>query len=568
MTRTKIVAVLCISLLSCRMEPPQEPILSKGSKDSLDSLAADFFVWRAKTQPCTGDDIPRVERPDGWVPNVSASDLNDIKKNYLLFENRLQSIPKQNWTRKDSVDFLLLRSAIERINWEMSVLRTPYRNPDFYVHQTLGAVYELLLISSPMTDRRMENILARLRSFPGTIKSAKENLSQAVQPFAEIALENLKGVRGNLNKTRDALKKLTSEKYFLPLDSATDMAAKTLEDYTIWLDTGKTKMQQRFNVGRDAYNYFVKKVALIPYASDDMLQQGRQEWDRSVAFEAFEMGRSAGLPDMPMFETIEDQISQEEKDESAIRKFLEDKNILSVPDWVGHYRNRPMPAYLRPLAFMGVPDDLTSDSRLNENAFHYIPNPSPHLSFFYLASAKDPRPIIVHEGVPGHYFQLVRSWKNPDPIRRHFFDSGANEGIGFYVEEMLLQSGLFDNKPRSRQIIYRFMRLRALRVEVDIQLALGNFSVEDAGAYLSRTVPMDPQTAMQEARFFAYNPGQAISYQIGKLQIHKFLSDSKMRKEDFSLRDFHDFLMVNGNVPIALQRFEYLGLDDEIKKLW
>ena len=79
---------------------------------------------------------------------------------------------------------------------------------------------------------------------------------------------------------------------------------------------------------------------------------------------------------------------------------------------------------------------------------------------------------------------------------------------------------------------------------------------------------MDAKTAHGEAAFFASTPGQAISYQIGKLQIYKFLADARRQKGDaFSLRDSHDFLWQNGNVPIALQRWEYLGLKDEIEKL-
>jgi len=129
----------------------------------------------------------------------------------------------------------------------------------------------------------------------------------------------------------------------------------------------------------------------------------------------------------------------------------------------------------------------------------------------------------------------------------------------------MLQLGLFKDRPRTREIIYKFMRLRALRVEIDIQLALGNFSIEKAGTYLEKTVPLDFQTAVEEAGFFAYNPGQAITYQIGKLQIIKAISDAKiMQGDDFNLRHFHDYLMENGNVPIALLRWEYLGLRDEI----
>jgi uncharacterized protein (DUF885 family) len=84
---------------------------------------------------------------------------------------------------------------------------------------------------------------------------------------------------------------------------------------------------------------------------------------------------------------------------------------------------------------------------------------------------------------------------------------------------------------------YNFMRLRALRVEVDVRLAIGEFTIDQAADYLERIVPVDRATARQEAVFFASSPGQAITYQIGKLQIVKFLADARLnQKEKFSLR--------------------------------
>jgi uncharacterized protein (DUF885 family) len=211
---------------------------------------------------------------------------------------------------------------------------------------------------------------------------------------------------------------------------------------------------------------------------------------------------------------------------------------------------------------LGVTDDLTGPARLKENATSYIPQPSPLLGYFALAAARDPRGLIVHEGV--HYYQLALSWAQENPIRRHYYDSGANEGIGFYAEEMALQAGLFDDSPRSREIIYSFMRLRAARVVADVKLALGQFTIKQAAEYLQKTVPMDEGTARAEAAFFASTPGQAISYQVGKLQIMQMLSDARRDQgAKFNLKSFHDFVWKNGNVPIALQRWEYVGVKPE-----
>jgi hypothetical protein len=327
-------------------------------------------------------------------------------------------------------------------------------------------------------------------------------------------------------------------------------------------------MSENTAVGREAYVYFLKHGALMPFTPEQLLVMGAYEWERSVAFETFEQTRNQGLPELKLFPDQAAQMEREVIEEERSRKFLEEKNILTVPGWMKHYRNLPLPAYLEPLSFMGVTDDLTSATRLDEDGISYIKRPAPDLDYFSLSIAKDPRPLIVHEGVPGHYFQLSLSWAHENPIRRRYYDSGANEGIGFYAEELMLQFGFFDDSPRLREIMYNFMRLRALRVEVDVKLALGLFTIDQAADYLEKIVPVDRGTARQEAVFFASSPGQAITYQIGKLQIIKFLADARLHQRDkFNLRAFHDYLWKNGNVPIALLRWEYLGLSDDIESL-
>ena len=304
------------------------------------------------------------------------------------------------------------------------------------------------------------------------------------------------------------------------------------------------------------YEFFLNNVALLPFIPEQLLAISREEWGRAVAFEQYEQQRNQGLPELKIASSAEEQIRNSQRDELAIRKFLEEKNILSVPQGIGHYTVQLAPAYLDALGDFG------------EDGVRWIDPPSPNLGYFWLASAKDPRPDMIHEGVPGHFFQMSWSWMHDDPIRRHYYDSGANEGLGFYIEEMMMQAGLFDDSPRSREIIYNFMRLRALRVEVDVKLALGTFTMEQAAAYLQQYVPMDKKTAEEEASFFATTPGQAISYQIGKVQILGFLADAKLKQGSaFSLRAFHDYLWKNGNVPVALQRLEYLDNSDDVRLL-
>jgi uncharacterized protein (DUF885 family) len=347
---------------------------------------------------------------------------------------------------------------------------------------------------------------------------------------------------------------------------STAKANAALEGYQSWLRGNLDKMPTDAAIGRANYEFFLREVALLPQTPEQLFAISSQEWARSVAFEQYQKQRNEGIAPLKIASSVESLLKRSVEDELAVRRFLDGKGIMSVPPGIQHYKLMAMPGYLEGMGDFGELDDFTGPSRLHQDCVRWVDVPSEKLGYFALATAKDDRPDMVHEGIPGHYFQMAWSWMHEDPIRRHYYDSGANEGIGFYAEEMMDQAGLFDDSPRTHEIIYNFMRLRALRVEVDVKLALGIFTMKQAAEYLSQHVPMDLKTAEGEAALFATTPGQAISYQIGKNEILKFLADAKLQQGDkFSLRAFHDFLWKNGNVPISLQRWEYLGKDDELQ---
>jgi uncharacterized protein (DUF885 family) len=533
-----------------------------GATESLEKLAGDFWGWRAQYAPFTGDDVNRIERPGG-TRDWSRAAIDRYRKELVEFEARWKKIEASGWPIPKQVDYRLIGSALARVRWELDVNQRWKRDPLFYIEQTLTPLVEALTVPAPYDEARSREILTRIENIPAILQQGEANLEKPPAPFASVAIQALDGVRERLHKMAAALRSATTLKE-QELNGAADRAADALEHFRARLQEQLPSLPNETALGRDAYVFFLKNVALLPYSPEELLAMGRQEWNRAVAFESYEKERNRDVPPLKLAENTESWIKDTAAKELSIREFLDKHGILTVPDWVQHYTLRAMPEYLHALEGFSETDDFTSASRLKENCIRYLDPPSPTLGYFWRATAQDPRPIIVHEGIPGHYFQLCLSWRHEDPIRRHYYDSGANEGIGFYAEEMMLQAGLFDDSPHAREIISNFMRLRALRVEVDVRLALGEFTLEQAAKYLEQKVPMDPGTARQEAIAFSTGPGQAITYQIGKLQITKFLAEARMRQgEKFNLRAFHDFVWKNGNVPIALQRWEYLGSPDQ-----
>jgi uncharacterized protein (DUF885 family) len=465
----------------------------------------------------------------------------------------------------EQVDYRLLGSAVARVRWELSIEQSWKRNPQFYVDQTLASVFFILLPPPPFSEARQQEIVARVKQIPATLQAGRENLIDLRQPFVQLAIDALDQAGERFQRTVNALAPQLSAANNQALQEATPAAIAALTQYRAWLITKLPTARKDTAIGRDNFLFFLRKVALLPYTPEQLLAMSQQEWSRAVAFEAYQRTRLAEAPPPPFFPSAAAQMQAEKIDEEKVRAFLAEQKILSVPAWMKHYRNLLLPAYLEPFQDMGENDDLTGPSRLDQDGTSYIHEPGPNLGFFKLSQAHDTRPILVHEGVPGHYFQLCLGWHNPDPIRRHYYDSGANEGLGFYAEEMMLQAGLFDDNPHTRETIYSFMRLRALRVEVDVKLALGEFTLQQGADYLARTVPMDGPTALSEASFFSSAPGQGLSYQIGKLQITQLLADARRTQgKDFSMLQFNNFVWNNGNVPIALQRWELLQDASEV----
>ncbi len=534
--------------------------LSAPAQD-LAGLSASFWQWRAEEQPFSNDDIPRIDRPGRFQVDWSAPIIAERMRQLESWEAKWKAVaPPSTAPIHDQVDYRLLGSAIARVRWELAIEKNWQRDPYFYIDQTLGSVYVLLLPPPPFSEERQREIVSRMRQIPATLACARGNLSDIRQPFAQLAIDGLDRIAERTRQMETALAPQLTAANQSALAAATPAAIEALAQYRAWLQQKLPTARKDTAIGRDNYTWFLRNVALLPYTPEQLLAMSRQEWARSVAFEGYQQARLAGAPQPPIFASADAQIAAERAAEEDVRAYLTDQKILTVPAWMRHYRNLPLPAYVAPFEDLGVTDDLTGPARLEEDGTSYIRQPSPSLGFFNLSTAHDPRPILVHEGVPGHYHQLCLGWHNPDPIRRHYYDSGANEGIGFYAEEMMLQAGFFDDNPHTRATIYSFMRLRALRVEVDVKLALGDFTLQQAADYLARTVPMDAHTALEEAAMFSSTPGQAITYQTGKLQITGMLSDARRAEgPDFTMLSFNDFVWNNGNVPLSLQRWELLG---------
>jgi uncharacterized protein (DUF885 family) len=324
-------------------------------------------------------------------------------------------------------------------------------------------------------------------------------------------------------------------------------------------------------MGEANYNYYLKHVLLLPLDGREVETIGRAELARYRALEGMlsdprladpDPSRSANIPpDQASF------LKTYESREQEIIGYLKQHNLVTLPDYLGRFEIRQLPEAFKPTSpggFMNPPGVYDKDP----TGFYFIPTYDPQSKNFYIRAAiEDPRPILGHEGIPGHFLQLSIANHLSDEIRRQHEDNVFVEGWALYGEEMLLRTGLYPIDSPGHGQVLRLARYRSARIGVDVNLHTGKWSFEQAVKYFMDAGGLDHEAAEGEAAGAASDPHQKISYIIGKWQIMNLLGRYKDRQGDnFRLGQFHDDLIKNGSLPVSLLEWILLDDDASIKK--
>src|SRR6266513_3932087 len=294
---TALISVVLVLSCACSQRPTQNP-----ETEALDKLAGDVWTWRAKYAPFTDDDVNRIERPGG-TRDWSRAQIDNQRKDLAEFEARWKKIDIRGWPVPKQVDYKLIGSALSRVHWELDVNPRWKRDPTFYIAQTLTPVVEALTEPGPYDAARSQEILTRIENIPSILQQGAENLDKPPAPFATVAAQKLDGIRDRLHTMASALIGLTTLKP-QELNAATDGAAGALEKFQQQLKDELPKLPQQTALGRDAYIWFLRNVALMPFTPEELIAMARQEWNRAVAFETYEKNRNKDVPPLKIASEI------------------------------------------------------------------------------------------------------------------------------------------------------------------------------------------------------------------------------------------------------------------------
>jgi hypothetical protein len=336
-----------------------------------------------------------------------------------------------------------------------------------------------------------------------------------------------------------------------------EAAARASRDFGQWLVAQKADGPS--GIGRPAFEWYLRYVLLYPYDPAEMRTLGEREWERTMAFLKMEEHEHKASPMLPMVSDLAGFEALRREADTDLLAFLKAMRIMTVPDWL--VVPPPEGPYVMPMnRDPAAPGPFTAEGR----------------NFFREAEDRDPRTLRAHN-LPGHIFDMAYRSRDPRPIRRdarlNFIDSQRIEGWAFYLEELVVQTGFLDTRPKAREIHYILMANRAARLLPELKVHANEWTFDEALTSLAARTPYwmekTDDTGLYDMALYLRQPGLGINYYFGRMQLEQLLAEVALKEgRSFDLTRFHDRFIASGIMPITLIRWEMTGNDDQVKGMW
>lgn len=471
---------------------------------------------------------------------------------------RLEAMDDRPWPVAQRVDWMIALGEMRAVLFQHRHLRQWQRDPSWWATLDIGWGPKVDTAWAPpklpLKDKTARaDLAAKLAGVPAVLAAAKASLTDMKGDLITLGLAHHRIEARLYARMADDLAKSDPA-----LAKSARAAAAASTAFADWLQQMHPKVPQAAGIGRAAMDWYLVNVLYFPWTSTEMAVLGEREWERSLAFLKMEEHEHRGQPMLPAITTLADFERIRREADEDILAYLKAKDIMTVPDWLvvpppeGPY---VMPQNQDPAA--GGPFD-----------------PPIRRNFFREAEDRDPRSLRAHN-LPGHIFDFLWRGRDARPIRGQprvgYIDSQRFEGWAFYLEEMMLQAGWLDARPKAREIHYILQANRAARLAPELKVHSGEWSLDQALTSLADRTPYwmekTDDTAVYDMALYLRQPGLGLNYYFGKLQLEQLLAEVGHKEgQAFNLGRFHDRFIASGIIPIALTRWEMTGDDSQVQR--
>lgn len=525
------------------------------ASSSYDKLVALFNEFREYQEPPISEGIP----------DYSAAAMEEKHRGLKEFQKRQAALNIDDWPVWQKVDYHLVRAEMNAVHFHHRVLKSWARDPGFYSMSAgdTGPSIDLIRYVSPLFDVELpvsnedhSQFQAILQDVPGLYEQARSNLTIAAGDLADLAL------RFNRNDAR-VFDRIAQRLQGHHPDLAADAkrAGEAARDYLEWLEQNKHKMTAPAGVGKDNYSWWMRNVQLMPWGWEESNAIIQREYDRVITFLKLEEHRNRNLP------PLEAAMSQKAWDDSLrqalhyVVDFLRDEEIMTVPDWVN------------PRDYYSRREDDADKEGYDAPSERFLPE-NTNVDTKY--RQREILPGETHEYI-GHmldYQRQQRQTKSPirSAGRRYNMGSLRTEGWAVALEELLMQVGVLDERPRRGRIMEYLMNASHMSLAIpDMKMHANEINLAEARRLCAEIMPRgwtreDEPVVWFEMKSNIGNPGGFHSNVVtGKAYFMKiFRERAQELDQEFVLKDFIDEFLSTGIMPMPLIRWEMTGNSDDI----
>ena len=542
---------MCFMLLSCdNTENNKLDNYQQFTTSNYEDLVELFKEWRTFENP------PKL---DG-APDYRKETFDARWSGFKELQNRLLAIDTTNWSIPKQVDWMVVWAEMNGYDFNHNILKPWVRDPAFYkcvwtyksdvpAHEgpTNHATTELWTYDFPLAMSERERLINDLKVIPSLNQQAQQNLTGNAK---DLWITGIRDIRNQGNVLVN-LKDNESLKDDAELMTVIDEAIISTNGFVTWLEDESKNKTGPSGIGKENYTWYLQNVHLVPLTWADEVMILKRELARSWASLKLEEHNNRDLPELKDAASPEAYDKMANEAANSLIEFLDKQNIVTV---------KP---YFEPA--------------LREHLGSYIPKEE--RNFFRIGQHYDPRPLYSHFY---HWFELARMDNEPHqseirrgPLLYNIFDS-RNEGTATAVEEMFMQAGLYNDSPRTKEIVYIMIAQRAARGLGSLYAHANEMTMEEAGGIHSEYTPRgwmktEKELLIFEQHLYLRQPGYGTSYITGKYLLENAMADyariQELEEKPFNSKNFFDSLNSIGNIPISLGHWEMTGEKQHLMKI-
>jgi hypothetical protein len=543
------------------------------ASEPLPHFVDDLLGYLHETHP-TYATLDGVHAHDDLLEDLSRHAIDSEAHALSGYLRRLDEIKQDALTPIERLEHRMLTASLQARTFELEVVRTWERNPQFYSDLLASSLAGQTLFSHAPAPERARRVLSKLRQTPRLIQAARDNIKEPPGIYVKVGIETMKGALKFIDQELPrAFADLDDLHLLGDLADAQTEASHAVAAYIQELDEFSQKARASFRLGRDKFEQKLRLEEGIAVPIERLLAIAEREL--AATQEAFKTlaGRMNGGDPLETWAKTKAQhpqpgqlveVGRGQLDELAT--FLERQSIITLPAGE-EITVAPTPDFYRwSFASMWTPGPFEAKP---SRAYYYLTDVDPtwtadrqeeHLRDYNFPTLWS---ISIHEVFPGHFLHYQHLRRVESKARKSIMFAPASfvEGWAHYCEQMMIEAGFGrrDYGIQLGQLAEALIRLA--RFVVCIKLHAEDMSVEQGVRFFREEAFMEESSARREAERGTFDPTYLV-YSIGKLMLLKLRQDVKQQQgKSFSLRAFHDTLLANGTAPFWLHRQLMLGDD-------